>query len=137
MDNIISWWENDLNSDERSLLLVKDWSEIGENTPEGIKKRHEEMERMYILWKKTQELINIYGTTEKKTDVLGLGKWNLWQHIRFNDGKIRRIAHIEFRNRAVDLIRFDDETQLFTENIKDKFAEEEFEDGELKQNAKS
>ena len=106
--NIISWWENDLNCDERSLLLIKNWSEIGENTLEGINKRHQEIKNMFELWNKTQELIKIYGESQEKTDVLGLGKWNLWQPIKFNDGKIRRITHIEYRNMAVDLIRFDD-----------------------------
>ena len=124
--NVISWWENELNSDERSNLLIKSWSQIGENTKEGIKKRHEEMNRMYALWRQTQSLIKTYGKTESKTDVLGLGKWNLWQPIKFNDEKIRRIAHIEYRNMAVDLIRFEDGKELFTEDIKDNFSKEEF-----------
>ncbi len=126
--NIISWWENDLNSDERTKLLIKSWSDIWENTTEGINKRHEEMDVMYALWKQTQFLIKRYGKTQSETDVINLGKWNLWQPIKFNDGKIRRIAHIEYRNMAVDLIRFDDGKELFTENIKDNFSKEEFND---------
>lgn len=43
----IRWWENELSSDERNKLLPESWSEVGENTPEGIGKRHNRLLRMY------------------------------------------------------------------------------------------
>ncbi|KKM94114.1 hypothetical protein LCGC14_1201560, partial [marine sediment metagenome] len=107
MSDVISWWENELTSNERSLLLIKSWSDIGENNPKGIKKRHGEMKKIFELWTKTQMLERKYGNSEWKTDVVGSMPWNLWQPIRFKDGKTRRITHIECRNMAVDLIRFD------------------------------
>lgn len=70
----------------------------------------------------TKELEREYGKSRSDTDVLGLGKWKLGENIPFKDGKIRQLVHIECRNMAVDLLRFDDGTELFTEQIKDNFA---------------
>ena len=69
----------------------------------------------------TKELNKMYGTTELKTNVLGLGEWNLWEKIKFNDGKIRKLVHIEYRNKAIDLLRFEDGKEVFTGDIKDEF----------------
>ena len=74
----------------------------------------------------TKELNGMYGKSQEKTDVIGLGVWKLGQEIKFNDGKIRKLIHIEYRNMAVDLLRFDDKTELFTEDIKDNFDKCEF-----------
>lgn len=69
----------------------------------------------------TQELVENYGNSEKDTGVLGLGRWKLGEDILFKDGKQRRLIHIEYRNIAIDLLRFDDGTELFTGDIKNNF----------------
>jgi len=43
----IRWWEDDLTSDERNELIPESWSEIGENNPEGIAKRHRRLIKAY------------------------------------------------------------------------------------------
>lgn len=70
---------------------------------------------------KTAELEKQFGKSQQKTDVLGLGKWKLGDIIEFVDGSKKKLIHIERRNMAVDLLRFDDGTELFTEDIKDNF----------------
>lgn len=41
LQEAINWWENELDSDDRNKIMKnKGWSDIGENNPEGIKKRH-------------------------------------------------------------------------------------------------
>jgi len=69
----------------------------------------------------TKELIKRYGESQNKTDVIGIGQWNLNEIILFNDGKKRKLIHIEYRNMAVDLLRFDDGTELFTNEIHNNF----------------
>lgn len=70
----------------------------------------------------TKELEKLYGKTQKTTDVLGLGEWNLGDDIKFKDGKTRKLVHIEYRNMAIDLLRFDDGVECYTGEIKDKIA---------------
>ena len=72
------------------------------------------------------ELENKYGKTQLSTDVLGLGRWNLNQEILFKDGKKRKLVHIEYRNMAVDLLRFDDGSELFTGDIQHNCDPTEF-----------
>jgi hypothetical protein len=69
----------------------------------------------------TKELNKRYGITQQKTNVLGLGEWKLGQKVKFKDGKIRKLIHIEYRNMAIDLLRFDDGKAIFTGDIKDNF----------------
>ena len=69
----------------------------------------------------TEKLKKRYGESEEKTDVIGLGVWKLGQKIKFKDGKFRKLVHIEYRNMAIDLLRFDDGVSLFTGDIKDNF----------------
>jgi hypothetical protein len=51
------WWENDLNSDDRDYIFKKElgvnksWSDIGENNPEGIKKRQKWLNKVYKKYK--------------------------------------------------------------------------------------
>ena len=48
MGGEIYWWENELDSDDRDKIMgKKSWSDIGENNPEGIKKRHAWLRRAY------------------------------------------------------------------------------------------
>ena len=72
------------------------------------------------------ELENKYGKTQRSTGVLGLGEWNLNQEILFKDGKKRKLVYIKYRNMAVDLLRFDDGTELFTGDIQHNFDPTEF-----------
>ena len=71
--------------------------------------------------KQTQELEERYGKSQSKTNVIDLGEWDLNTIIKFKDGKERQLVHIEFRNMAIDLLRFDDGTEIFTGDIKDSF----------------
>ena len=43
----ICWWENDLSSDDRNRLLPMSWSDVGDNTDSGIKKRHKRLLDMF------------------------------------------------------------------------------------------
>lgn len=50
---IINWWEDELSSDERNKIMVnKSWSDIGSDTPEGIKKRQSWLRRAYKKYHK-------------------------------------------------------------------------------------
>ena len=69
----------------------------------------------------TEELEELYGKSQQKTDVLGLGEWCLGDLIKFRDGETRKLVHIEYRNMAVDLLRFNDGKQVFTENVIGEF----------------
>lgn len=71
--------------------------------------------------RETEKLNKKYGQSRDKTDVIGLGEWKLSEKIFFKDGKTRQLIHIEYRNMAVDLLRFDDGVELFTGDIKDNF----------------
>ena len=57
LSDAIYWWENDLSSDERSKIFDKEigknksWSDIGENNPEGIRKRHKFLVDSYKKYK--------------------------------------------------------------------------------------
>ena len=67
-----------------------------------------------------------YGRSQLKTDVYELGEWSLNQEIKFKDGKTRKLIHIEYRNMMIDLLRFDDGTELFTGDIQHNFDPTEF-----------
>ena len=49
----INWWEKKIDSNKRNEIFDKNvgkgksWSDIGESTDEGIKKRHAWLSRMY------------------------------------------------------------------------------------------
>ena len=51
----IRWWEDDLTSEERSELIPESWSEIGENNPEGIAKRHRRLIKAYQEYHKAKQ----------------------------------------------------------------------------------
>lgn len=72
---------------------------------------------MTIKEKIEKELETKYGKSEKETSVLGVGIFKLGQTYKFKDGIWRRLVHIEYRNMAVDLLRFDDGTELFTGDL--------------------
>lgn len=67
------------------------------------------------------EFEKLYGKSEEKTDCIGLGEWKRNDLIKFKDGKTRQLIHIEYRNMAIDLLRFDDGLEIFTEDIKNYF----------------
>mgnify|MGYP001581069081 CR=1 FL=1 len=71
---------------------------------------------------KKEELEKMYGKSQNKTDVMGLGEWNLGDCIKFIDGNVRKLVHIEYRNMAVDLLRFDDGKEVFTGDVQKEFA---------------
>lgn len=52
---IIKWWEDELTCDEREKMMNGTyWSEIGENTKEGIKKRHKWLLKAYNKFHKEE-----------------------------------------------------------------------------------
>ena len=74
--------------------------------------------------KEQAKLEKDYGKSEQTTNVLGLGEWKLGDNIKFKDKSIKKLIHIEYRNMAVDLLRFDDGTQLFTGQLIDYLAKD-------------
>ena len=75
---------------------------------------------------KMNSLEKRYGCSQLKTDVYGLGEWKLNQEIKFKNGKTCKLIHIEYRNMMIDLLRFDDGTELFTGDIQHTFDPTEF-----------
>ena len=67
-----------------------------------------------------------YGQSQPSTNVCGLGEWKLNQSILFQDGTNKTLIHIEYRNMMIDLLRFDDGTELFTGDIQHNFDPTEF-----------
>lgn len=65
------------------------------------------------------ELEKLYGKSKSTTKIIGLPLMKLNTVFQFTDGKKRRLVHIEHRNMAVDFLRFDDNTDLFTADVYD------------------
>lgn len=65
------------------------------------------------------ELEELYGKSQRSTKVVGLPLMKLNDSFQFKDGKKRKLLHIEYRNMCVDLLRFDDGVELFTDAIYD------------------
>lgn len=103
ISDVIKWWENDLTSEQREKLLPKGW-------PEKVEERHFVLLQFYLNHR--------YGKSQKETDLVGVSqKFKLGKEYKFKDGTTSRLAHIEFRNMAVDLLYFANGKELFSGDI--------------------
>ena len=63
---------------------------------------------------------SMYTDSRKSSQIMGLPILLLNQTLLFKDGKKRKLEHIEYRNMACDMYRFDDGTMIDTEDLYDK-----------------